>query len=108
MHILGEEFATVRSIFAVQQAIAVLISSKTGKVIDPERQRTCPDHMFFQSTSASGAVVSITTPTPPRLIDGRGPRWLISGTVRGTIRRDVCIYLIACMISCRDSNERYD
>ncbi|KAL7953224.1 hypothetical protein V8C34DRAFT_318359 [Trichoderma compactum] len=78
VHVLGD-FASVKSTFAVQQPIIKLISSKTGEVVNPEKRRTSPDHIFVQGTLESGAVVSISTRTPPRPIDG-GLRWLISGT----------------------------
>lgn len=77
VHVLGD-FASVKSTFAVQQPIVKLISSKTGEVVNPEKRRTSPDHIFVQGTLESGAVVSISTRTPPRPIDG-GLRWLISG-----------------------------
>ncbi|KAJ4854861.1 oxidoreductase family, NAD-binding rossmann fold domain-containing protein [Trichoderma breve] len=78
VHVLGD-FASVKSTFAVQQPIVKLISSKTGEVVNPERKRTSPDHIFIQGMLESGAVVSISTRTPPRPIDGQGFRWLISG-----------------------------
>jgi predicted dehydrogenase len=57
-----------------------LVSSKTGEVVNPEKRRTAPDHVFVQGTLESGAVVSISTRTPPKPIDGHGLRWLITGT----------------------------
>ncbi|KAL7942608.1 hypothetical protein V8C42DRAFT_360035 [Trichoderma barbatum] len=79
VHVLGD-FASVKSTFAVQQPIVKLVSSKTREVVNPERRRTSPDHIFVQGTLESGAVVSITKRTSPQTIDGHGLRWLISGT----------------------------
>lgn len=79
VHVLGD-FASVKSTFAIQHPTVKLVNSKTGEVVNPERRRTAPDHIFVQGMLENGAIVSISRRTPPRPIDGHGLRWLISGT----------------------------
>ncbi|KAL7807627.1 hypothetical protein V8C26DRAFT_432710 [Trichoderma gracile] len=62
------DFAVVKPTFAAEKPTVTLIGSRTREAVDPERQGTSPDHIFVQDTSKSGAVVSIATRTPSRLI----------------------------------------
>lgn len=74
------DFASVKSTFAIQYPTVKLVSSKTGEVVNPEKRRTAPDHIFVQGTLENGAIVSISTRTSTQPIDGNGLRWVITGT----------------------------
>ncbi|KAM0457446.1 hypothetical protein ACHAO4_003246 [Trichoderma viride] len=78
-YVLGD-LATLKSTFAVQNPVVKLISGKTGEVVNPEKRRTAPDHILVQGALESGAMVSISTRTPPQPIDGHSLRWLITGS----------------------------
>jgi predicted dehydrogenase len=78
-YVLGE-LASLKSTFAVQNPLVKLVSGKTGEVVNPDKRRTAPDHIFVQGALESGAMVSISTRTPPKPIDGQSLRWLITGS----------------------------
>lgn len=78
-YVLGE-LANLKSTFAVQKPVVKLVSGKTGDVVNPEKRRTAPDHIFVQGALESGAMFSISTRTTPQSVDGHSLRWLITGS----------------------------
>ncbi|RFU81063.1 oxidoreductase family [Trichoderma arundinaceum] len=78
-YILGE-FASFQSILDIQHNNVKLIDFATGEVTDPARKRTAPDHMLLNGKLESGAVASIAFRKVTKTVDGKGLRWLISGT----------------------------
>lgn len=74
------DFATLQSILDIQYSPVKLIDFTTGEVTDPARKRTSPDHMLLNGKMESGAVASISFRKATKTVDGKGLRWLISGT----------------------------
>ncbi|KAM0246713.1 hypothetical protein ACHAQJ_010111 [Trichoderma viride] len=78
-HILGD-FSSFQSILDTQYSTVKLIDFATGEVTDPARKRTAPDHMFLNGKLDNGAIASIAFRKVTKTVDGKGLRWLISGT----------------------------
>lgn len=78
-YILGD-FASLQSLLDTQYSTVKLVNFATGEVTDPARKRTAPDHMFLHGKLESGAIASIAFRKGTKTVDGKGLRWLISGT----------------------------
>lgn len=64
----------------IQYPTVKLIDFTTGEVTDPARKKTAPDHIFVNGKLESGAVASLSFRKVTKTVDGKGLRWLISGT----------------------------
>lgn len=64
----------------IQYPTVKLIDFTTGEVTDPARKKTSPDHIFVNGKLESGAVASLSFRKVTKTVDGKGLRWLISGT----------------------------
>ncbi|KAL6825514.1 hypothetical protein J3E69DRAFT_355515 [Trichoderma sp. SZMC 28015] len=70
----------LRSVVDIQYPTVKLIDFTTGEVTDPARKKTSPDHIFVNGKLESGAVASLSFRKVTKTVDGKGLRWLISGT----------------------------
>ncbi|KAK7219807.1 hypothetical protein V2G26_007810 [Clonostachys chloroleuca] len=73
------EFTTVQSIFKIQDKTAKLLDT-AGTVTNPAYPVTVPDSFLIQGTLSSGGIASYALRFVRSTVNGRGGRWLISGT----------------------------
>jgi predicted dehydrogenase len=76
--LLGD-FAELSSTLSTQLKTVKLISSKDNSVIDHERPKNSPDHIFINGTLETGAVASLAFRKALRPVDGVALRWIITG-----------------------------
>ncbi|KAL7809520.1 hypothetical protein V8C26DRAFT_411411 [Trichoderma gracile] len=75
-----EDFSTLQSILDIQYKTVKLVDVASGEVTDPARKKTVPDHILVTGKLESGAVASISFRKAAEAVDGKGLRWLITGT----------------------------
>ncbi|CAG9998787.1 unnamed protein product [Clonostachys byssicola] len=73
------EFTTVQSIFKIQDKTVKLLDT-AGTVTDPAYPVTVPDSFLIQGILSSGGIASYALRFVRSTVNGRGGRWLISGT----------------------------
>lgn len=74
-------FKEVQSILKVQHKLGTTVDEQQN-VVDAAYPTTAPDTMFIQGVLENGAVASLAlrTARPGAVADGKGFRWVISGT----------------------------
>ncbi|KAL7914233.1 hypothetical protein GGI35DRAFT_238021 [Trichoderma velutinum] len=78
-YIVGD-FASLQSILDIQYPTVKLIDFTTGEVTDTARKKTAPDHFFVNGKLENGAAASLSFRKVLKTVDGKGLRWIISGT----------------------------
>lgn len=78
IQVLGD-FAQLHSVLKTQYPTIKLLDD-AGDVVDNKHPKSAPDHILVHGTLSSGAVVSLNYRSVNSAIDGKGVRWLITGT----------------------------
>ncbi|KAM6482097.1 NAD(P)-binding protein [Trichoderma sp. SZMC 28011] len=78
-HVLGD-FASLQPLLDIQHPTVKTIDSSSGAVVNPARKKTAPDHFFVQGKLETGAIANVAFRKVNKTVDGKGLKWLISGT----------------------------
>lgn len=76
--VLGH-FKDVQSILKVEHKAAKTVDDH-NEIVDPAYPTTAPDTMFVQGLLENGGVASLALRSARAVVDGKGFRWVISGT----------------------------
>ncbi|KKO99481.1 oxidoreductase family protein [Trichoderma harzianum] len=74
------DFASLQSLLDIQHPTVTTIDSSSGTIVNPSRKRTAPDHFFVQGKLETGAIANVAFRKVDKTVDGKGLKWLISGT----------------------------
>ncbi|PTB57375.1 hypothetical protein M431DRAFT_491604 [Trichoderma harzianum CBS 226.95] len=72
-YVLGD-FASLKSLLDIQHPTVKTIDSSSGTIVNPAH------HFFVQGKLENGAIANVAFRKVDKTVDGKGLRWLISGT----------------------------
>ncbi|KAK4065164.1 uncharacterized protein Triagg1_8603 [Trichoderma aggressivum f. europaeum] len=78
-YVLGD-FANLQSLLDIQHPTVKTIDSSSGTIVNPARKKTTSDHFFVQGKLETGAIANVAFRKVDKTVDGKGLKWLISGT----------------------------